>query len=197
MSLAQISANPYDFFTIWFQEAAQAEPNDPNAMALATVGADGRPSVRMVLLKDWGREGFVFYTNLESRKGRDLRANPAAALCFHWKSLQRQVRIEGMVEPVTPAAADEYFMSRARGSRIGAWASKQSQILSDRALLDQRIAEFEEKFADGDIPRPVFWSGFAVRPERFEFWQNQPSRLHDRLAFIKEGEDWRAETLYP
>lgn len=190
--------DPIDIFTQWLAEAGKTEPNDPNAMALATVDADGMPSVRMVLLKDHGADGFVFYTNLESRKGEALAANPRAALLFHWKSLQRQVRVEGVVTPVSEEEADAYYASRARDSRIGAWASDQSRPLSGRAELLARVAEFGARHAVGEIPRPPHWSGFRVAPERIELWQDKPFRLHERRLFIADGAGgWKESMLYP
>jgi pyridoxamine 5'-phosphate oxidase len=190
--------DPIDIFTQWLAAAGKTEPNDPNAMALATVDADGMPSVRMVLLKDHGADGFVFYTNLESRKGEALAANPRAALLFHWKSLQRQVRVEGVVTPVSEEEADAYYASRARDSRIGAWASDQSRPLSGRAELLARVAEFGARHAVGEIPRPPHWSGFRVAPERIELWQDKPFRLHERRLFIADGAGgWKESMLYP
>lgn len=191
--------DPIARFEAWMAEAATSEPNDPNAMCLATATPDGRPSARMVLLKGVDARGFVFYTNLESRKGAELSANPYAALCFHWKTLTRSVRIEGRVEPVSAEEADAYFASRPRGSRIGAWASKQSRPLESRLALEKRVAEFGLKFAVGEIPRPPFWSGFRLVPVRIEFWRDMPFRLHERLVFLREGPDapWRTEMLYP
>ena len=188
---------PYALFAEWMAEAEAHEPNDPNAMALATADAEGRPSVRMVLLKGWDENGFVFYTNLESRKGRELAENPFAALCLHWKSLKRQVRAEGKIEPVSPAEADAYFASRARTSQIGAWASRQSRPLQGRFELEARIAEYTARFALGAVPRPDFWSGFRLRPERLEFWRDRPFRLHDRFCYRHDGEQWQIEHMFP
>ena len=193
---AAAAEDPYALFGRWLAEATAAEPNDPNAAALATVSADGTPSVRVVLLKTVDGRGFAFFTNLDSHKGRDLRANPRAALNLHWKSLGRQVRVEGRVEQVSDAEADAYYATRPRGSRIGAWASKQSQPLDDRATLEGRLADFEGRFGD-DIPRPDFWSGFRVVPEKIEFWQGRQSRLHDRLVFRREKDGWTTQLLYP
>jgi pyridoxamine 5'-phosphate oxidase len=190
--------DPFTLFDAWMAEAAAAEPNDPNAMALATVGADGMPSVRMVLLKGVDPRGFVFFTNLESRKGEQLAAAPAAALCFHWKSLRRQVRVEGPVERVADAEADAYYASRPRGSRIGAWASRQSRPLASRAALEADVAAVEARHPDDDIPRPPFWSGFRVLPRRMEFWADRPFRLHDRHLFTgSTGTGWTTGRLYP
>ncbi len=190
--------DPYSLFEEWMAEAAKSEPNDPNAMCLATTTRDGFPSARMVLLKGRDARGFVFYTNLESRKGGELRENPRAALCFHWKTLQRSVRVEGEVERVSDAEADEYYASRARGSRIGAWASRQSRPLEGRWALERAVAEHALKFGVGDIPRPPHWSGFRVLPARIEFWRDMPFRLHERRVFHRDGEaSWREEALYP
>lgn len=190
-------ADPIVLFREWLAEATQREPNDPTAMSLATVGVDGHPSVRMVLLKGVDDQGFVFYTNLESRKAADLAANPRASLLFHWKSLRRQVRIDGGVSGVSDAEADAYFASRPRGAQIGAWASRQSQSLESRFALEKRVAEYTAKFGLGTIPRPAFWSGYRIRPERLEFWQDRPFRLHDRLVYIRAGDGWRTDKLYP
>jgi pyridoxamine 5'-phosphate oxidase len=189
--------DPFALFASWMAEAEAHEPNDPNAMTLATTTPEGRPSARMVLLKGWDRAGFVFYTNLESRKGRELGANPHVALLFHWKSLRRQIRIEGAAAPVSGAEADAYFASRPRLSRIGAWASDQSRELPGRATLAARVAALEVRYAVGDIPRPPHWSGFRVAPEAFEFWQDMPFRLHDRTVFAPDGDKWRSVKLYP
>jgi pyridoxamine 5'-phosphate oxidase len=191
--------NPFALFSAWLAEAGASEPNDPDAVALATVAADGMPSVRMVLLKGFDETGFVFFTNLESRKGEQLRANPKAALCFHWKSLQRSVRVEGLVAPVSSAEADAYFATRPRSSRIGAWASKQSRPLASRFELERRIAEYTARFGLGEVPRPPFWSGFRVAPLRIEFWKNGAFRLHDRLVFrrVDLTEGWMIERLFP
>jgi pyridoxamine 5'-phosphate oxidase len=191
--------DPIARFEAWMAEAAASEPNDPNAVCLATATPDGRPSARMVLVKGVDQRGFVFYTNVESRKGMELAANPYAALCFHWKTLSRSVRVEGRVEPVSPEEADAYFASRPRGSRIGAWASKQSRPLESRHALEKRVAEYGLRYAVGEIPRPPFWSGFRVVPERIEFWRDMPFRLHERIVFLREGPGapWRTELLYP
>ena len=191
--------DPFALISGWMAQAEASEPNDPNAMALATVGADGMPSVRMVLLKGFDAEGFVFYTNLESRKGEQLRAHPKAALCLHWKSLRRSVRAEGLVSPVSDAEADSYFAGRPRSSRIGAWASRQSRPLAGRFELERRVAEYTAKFGLGDIPRPPFWSGFKIAPLRIEFWKDGAFRLHDRLLFRREAPvgPWTIEHLFP
>ena len=170
---------------------------EPTAFALGTVDAAGQPSVRIVLLKDVDARGFVFYTNFESRKGREIMVTRRAALCFHWQLLEEQVRVEGRVEPVSDEEADAYFASRARGSQIGAWASIQSRPMQSASDLDTRVAEMEQKFAGGPVPRPPNWSGFRVAPERIEFWKNMPSRLHVRHLYTRSGDTWRVELLYP
>ena len=192
--------DPLERFRVWFSEAEKTEPNDANAMAVASVSAEGQPSVRMVLLKGYDADGFVFYTNVESRKGSQLLATPRAALLFHWKSLRRQVRIEGPVEQVTSAEADAYFSSRPRGSQIGAWASDQSRVLESRFALEKRVALFAAKYAIGTVPRPPHWSGFRVRPLYFEFWQDEAFRLHDRTVFRRDtptASAWQVEKLFP
>lgn len=192
------SADPYSLFAEWLEDASARELNDPNAMALATVDPSGMPDVRMVLLKGFDMHGFTFYTNLGSSKGRQLAATPKAALCFHWKSLRRQVRVRGPVMPVSPAEADAYFASRPRGSRIGAWASRQSEPVESRAVLEKVVADWTERYGEGDIPRPPHWSGFRIQPERIEFWKDGAFRIHDRLVFDRLGEaGWTTATLFP
>lgn len=191
------TADPLDIFAAWLAEAEDKEPNDPNAMALATVAADGQPSVRMVLLKGYDARGFVFYTDFESQKGTELLATKKAALCFHWKSLRRQVRVEGGVEVVTAAEADQYFATRARESQIGAWASQQSRVLTGRFELEARVARFAAKYAIGAVPRPDNWSGFRISPKKIEFWKDGAFRLHERLVFVSGPTGWSRQRLYP
>ncbi len=189
--------DPLPRFRSWFEEARVSEPNDPDAMTLATADSRGRPSARIVLLKGVDDDGFVFYTNLESRKARDLAENGYAALLFHWKSLRRQVRIEGPVHQVNDAEADAYFATRPRGSRIGAWASDQSRPMEGMLVLEKRVAQYTAKFGLGEIPRPPHWSGFRVTPERIEFWKEGRFRLHERIVHIRVGNGWTTERLFP
>ena len=188
--------DPLAIFDAWLKEAEQSEPNDPNAMALATADAEARPSVRMVLLKGHDDRGFVFYTNRDGRKAGELAANSHAALLFHWKSLRRQVRVEGAVTPVSDAESDAYFASRSRASQIGAWASDQSRPLDNRATFEARYAEVEARFSDA-VPRPPFWGGYRVAPERIELWEDRPGRLHHRRVFTRGPDGWDMGLLYP
>jgi pyridoxamine 5'-phosphate oxidase len=192
-----MNSGPFELFERWFAEACASEPALPEAMALATADAQGRPSVRMVLLKGHGPGGFTFFTNLESRKGDELAANPNAALLFYWKSLRRQVRIEGPVERVTDDAADEYFATRARDSQVGAWASDQSRALESLDVLDERFRELVGRFDGGPVPRPPHWSGFVLRPVLMEFWSERPHRLHERRQYRLDAEQWTERMLYP
>jgi pyridoxamine 5'-phosphate oxidase len=189
--------DPLTLFDQWYAEAREAEPNDAGAMALATAGGDGQPSTRMVLLKGHGADGFVFYTNEQSAKGDQLAANPRAALLFHWKSLRRQVRVEGTVDRVPDAEADTYFATRGRDSQLGAWASDQSRPLDERATFEARFEEMEARFAGEDVPRPPHWRGYRVVPQRIEFWIDRPHRLHERRLFTRTGESWAEGLLYP
>ena len=189
--------DPHRLFEAWMAEAEASEPNDPNAMTVATVGADGQPSARIVLLKGRDPKGFVFYTNLESNKGQDIAANPRAALLFHWKTLGRQIRIQGSVTPVSTEEANAYFASRDRMSRIGAWASEQSRPLGSQAELKTRVQETLERFAGQEPPRPAHWSGLRVAPERIEFWRNGAYRLHDRIVYTAAGGGWSVQRLFP
>lgn len=190
-------SDPLALFDAWFAEAQASEPNDANAMALATASAEARPSVRMVLLKGHGQDGFVFYTNAESRKGREIAANPHAALLFHWKSLRRQVRIEGPLTEVTSAEADAYFHSRPRVSQLGSAASDQSRPLESRQTYLDRVERLAVEWVDLDIPRPPHWTGFRLAPEAIEFWLDRPNRLHERRRFTRAGERWTSTLLYP
>ena len=192
-------SDPLELFAAWYAEADKSEPNDPSALSLATVGPDGMPAARMVLLKGFDASGFVFYTNHESRKGEHLLAHPKAAMLFHWKSLRRQVRLEGLAAPTTAEEADAYFASRDRGAQIGAWASEQSRPLESRFALEKRVAEFTARHVIGKVPRPPHWSGFRLKPVLIEFWQDGAFRLHDRLEYRRPSPDvpWTTRTLYP
>lgn len=196
------TVDPFALFDAWYAEARTSELNDSNAMALATVGGDGKPSSRMVLLKGHGPElgdhgGFIFYTNMESRKAGQLVEHPQAALLFHWKSLRRQIRIEGSVAPVPDEMADAYFATRSRSSQLGAWASDQSRPLADRATFEARFAEMTARFEGQDVPRPPHWSGWMVTPDRIEFWQDREFRLHERWLYTRKGTQWTKGMLYP
>lgn len=197
--MIQEESDPLALFGAWYAEATKTEPNEPNAMALATVGPDGTPSARMVLLKDYDPAGFVFYTNYESRKGQHLLGHTKAALLFHWKSLRRQIRLEGPVSPTTPEEADAYFSTRDRGSQIGAWASEQSRPLDSRFALEKRVAEYTARHLVGTVPRPAHWSGFRLQPLLIEFWRDGAFRLHDRLEYRRGSPDepWTTRTLFP
>lgn len=190
-------SEPYRLFAAWLEDATASELNDPNALALATVDSEGMPNVRMVLLKGVDERGFVFYTNFESQKGEEILGTMKAAMCFHWKSLRRQVRVRGPVERVSDEEADEYYASRPRGSRIGAWASRQSRPLESRFALEKAVAEYTARHAVGDIPRPPHWSGFRILPRSIEFWHDRPFRLHDRVVFKQTGNQWEKTRLYP
>ncbi|MBS1070558.1 pyridoxamine 5'-phosphate oxidase [Gluconobacter cerinus] len=197
LPLIDLTSDPFALFAAWMSDAEASEPNDPNAMAVATSTPDGRPSVRMLLLKGADERGFVFYTNVESRKGGDLLANPYVALLFHWKSLRRQIRIEGPVTQVSDEEADAYFASRSPMSRLGAIASDQSRPLDERSTFEERLKAAEEKYGNGPIPRPNNWTGFRVAPDAIEFWQDRPFRLHDRALWTRDGSEWNVTRLYP
>ena len=192
----EVALDPLELFSRWMKEAEASEPNDPSAVALATATPDGMPSVRMVLMKGVDERGFSFYTNSESQKGEELRQNPWASMCFHWKSLRRQVRIAGSVTELPPVEVDLYFHSRPRLSQLAATASQQSRILPSRELLISRVKELDAEFP-GEVPCPAYWKGFVLRPERIEFWKSREGRLHDRLLYIRGGEGWRKEWLFP
>ena len=189
--------DPFALFDQWFAEARASEINDSNAMTIATADASGQPSARMVLLKGHGPEGFIFYTNQQSRKATDINENPQAAILFHWKSLRRQIRIEGSLSPVPAAVADDYFATRSRDSQLGAWASDQSRPLASREAFEARFEEMSQRFAGGNVPRPPHWSGYCLVPARFEFWQDRAHRLHERRTFVRDGNDWTEGLLYP
>ena len=192
------SDDPIATFRCWLEEAERSEPNDATAMTLATADETGRPSARMVLLKEADVAGFVFYTNVESRKGRELDANPRASLVFHWKSLRRQILIDGQVRKVPDAEADAYFATRPRGSQIGAWASDQSRPLEGRFELEKRVAKFAARFGAGTVPRPPHWNGYRLTPDRIEFWRDKPFRLHERIVYTRTGDSgWKVGRLYP
>lgn len=192
-----MTTDPFSLFDTWFTEARETELNDSNAMTIATADAHGQPAARMVLLKGHGPDGFVFYTNQESRKAADIAANPNAAILFHWKSKRRQIRIEGPLSVVADEVADTYFATRSRDSQLGAWASDQSQPLDSRATFEARFEAMKEKFSGGDVPRPSHWSGYILRPERFEFWQDREHRLHERRTYQRDGDNWTEGMLYP
>lgn len=192
-----MTLNPLSIFDGWFAEARETELNDGNAMTIATADASGQPSARMVLLKGHGPDGFIFYTNQESRKAADIASNPKAAILFHWKSLRRQIRIEGALSVVSDDIADAYFATRNQDSQLGAWASDQSQPLDSRATFEARFEEVKARFEGQDVPRPPHWSGYRLTPDRFEFWQDREHRLHERRTFVRDGENWTEGMLYP
>lgn len=192
-----MSSDPFDEFTLWFDQAKASEPSDFDAVAFATARSDGRSSVRMVLMRSYDQRGFAFFTNLDSRKTHEMEDNSFAAMCFHWKSTNRQIRIEGSVSMVDDTEADAYFASRPYESQIGAWASKQSQVLDQRSTLEGRVTRYEQRYPDGQVPRPDFWSGYRLVPDNFEFWDRRPHRLHDRTLYSRDRDGWRYVKLYP
>jgi pyridoxamine 5'-phosphate oxidase len=192
-----MDTDPFNKFSTWFEQAKSNEPSDFDAVSVASVDHTGRPAIRTVLMRAYDRRGFVFYTNLNSRKAENFKQNPAAAMCFHWKSTARQVRIEGTVAIVDDENADAYFSARQRESQVGAWASKQSEILEDRAVLESRYSEIDERYANEEIPRPPFWSGYRLEPDHFEFWDKRPFRLHDRTAYTLAKDRWVVTKLHP
>lgn len=194
---SSVSADPFEQFAAWMNDVLKAEIKDPTAMTLSTVGADGSPSSRIVLLKGFDGNGFVFFTNYESKKGRDLAVNPNAVIHFFWAVLERQINVRGIVTRTSAEESDEYFNSRPFESRVGAWASNQSERIESRAILEDHVARLSKKYADGNVPRPPFWGGYRLRPERFEFWQGRPSRLHDRICYTLDGNDWKISRLSP
>lgn len=196
-NVAPSAHDPLATFHEWLRLAEESEPNDPNAAALATATADGRPSVRMVLIKKVDADGFRFFTNAQSQKGRELAENPFASLCMHWKSLRRQVRVDGTVSPLTAAESDAYFHSRSRRSQIAAAVSRQSDPLENRGVLERAVEQFTRTHEGAEVPRPEFWLGFVLRPERIEFWSDGPDRLHDRILFTRSGAPWDTSRLYP
>ncbi len=196
-NLINSNVNPLSLFKEWFEDAKKSEINDPNAMNLATISPNGKPSSRIVLLKSFNEQGFIFYTNSNSKKGKSIKSNTNVALNFHWKSLQKQIRIEGTVSIIESSEADQYYNSRPLGSRIGAWASQQSEELDDRSSLLNRVEEYEKKFKKKNISRPPHWNGYIVNPNLIEFWQDMPFRLHDRVEFRKQKDSWISRKLYP
>jgi pyridoxamine 5'-phosphate oxidase len=197
LSEADVALDPTEQFRRWFEEALAARLHEPNSMVVATATPDGRPSARVVLLKGFDERGFVFYTNYESRKAREMEENPHAALLFYWGELERQVRVEGTAARVSDAESDAYYVTRPRGSRLGAWASKQSRVVGGRGVLEDRLKKLEQEHEGEEIPRPPFWGGYRVAPEAFEFWQGRENRLHDRISYRREGDSWKIQRLQP